>query len=404
MTRSRQQTILDQLGELTRGLRRALAADDYRAATRLAQELQTLGIQSLDRLTSRGTLRFPASNRWEDERLSREVLERLGSPAFPEPLAALLVNVLGYWAGEEAVPGIHHLLVERVQRGESTPEIDPIARSGLEALYLIGGPEAAQTLYHFQGRSFPLELRREATRFLNELGSRSVDLQFGSEDIPEPETAEEVHLIDSLRDPYCWKPAAESVGDFLRSVGRSTWIDYRKELTSVLPSQATTAVRCAFEDPSSAGSVSEQWLGCLEPAVPHFVVCLAGHELLALNPVCSFFPAGDVLEETREPVFRDWSFFKLCPGSASARFLGRLPLFRVSDAGAGPAATRSRRALRSWVSQLVMLAQEFQRRREPALMFCMAALQYRTHEELELPRSLSFPELVQAMFRSYPEG
>ena len=49
------------------------------------------------------------------------------------------------------------------------------------------------------------------------------------------------------------------------------------------------------------------------------------------------------------------------------------------------------------------LAQYFGKCRQPLLLFSMAAMQFRTHEDLDLPPRIPFSELVHSMFRSLPD-
>jgi hypothetical protein len=231
MTGTEKQTVLKRARELAERLFSALRDEDYSAAAILAEAISTAGVQSLDRLTPRGTLRFPAGNRW-DGSLTSEVLAFLQRD-LPEAVTAQLLTVLGYWAGEEAVPAIRQLLIERAQRGSpgETASINPATKSvvfelpgksrkiahrplsdarlccrvntlqnGLPALHMIGGPRSVQALREFQGEGFPDGFREDAAWFLNELGARIIDSRFGSERTPD--SAEEVLERDSLVDPY----------------------------------------------------------------------------------------------------------------------------------------------------------------------------------------------------------
>src|SRR5579859_1172935 len=114
MTGTEKQTILTRVRELAQKLFSALVDKDYGTAAGLAEAIETLGIQSLDRLMPRGTLEFPAGNRWGDSP-TRELLEHL-KHELPEPVMAPLLAILGYWAGEEAVPVIRQLVIERARR------------------------------------------------------------------------------------------------------------------------------------------------------------------------------------------------------------------------------------------------------------------------------------------------
>ena len=237
MTQTSQQTTLDEAASLAEGLLSALTGDDVESAGHLAARLRTMGIQSLRRLTPRGTLQFPAVNRL-DVRLTQVLLEQAKSRDLPETLIADILGALGYWAGGEAVAGIQELLLRRI-RGEhlSPPAADTI-RSGLFALHWIGGPQAVQVLRDFQKADIPEAIRAQANWDLNELGERIVDLMFGSESLPEPLSAEEVHCRDNLQDPYAWPAAAEALWEVLVSLSRSYWLRYEQEL-----SQASTRHR-----------------------------------------------------------------------------------------------------------------------------------------------------------------
>jgi hypothetical protein len=179
MTRSSHQFV-EYANGLAEDLLSALESRSYAQALPLADKVRTLGVQSLDQLTPRGTLEFPAANRWE-ARLTRELLDQLNSPDLPEPLTATILNALGQWAGEDAVAGIHQLLVGRLRERESSAGTAEIIRNGLYALHLIGGPQAVEVLSEFQGPDFPPQTRAQASHYLNELGGCIVDLMFGSE-------------------------------------------------------------------------------------------------------------------------------------------------------------------------------------------------------------------------------
>jgi hypothetical protein len=399
MTRTSHETALNEANQLAANLLSALDSGDHDSAARVAARLQSAGVQSLDRLTPRGTLEFPAGNRWE-ARLTGQLLDHLKSPDLPEPLTAAILNALGYWAGEEAVGGIHDLLVRHASRGDSSLAATGTIRNGLYALHLIGGAHAVQVLRDFQDPTFPPDLRAVASGYLNELGGRIVDLMFGSERLPELLSAEEVRGRDSLQDPFAWHPAAEALWAFLTSLSHSFWLNQEHELNNRYPPRAAAAIRQAFANPAPVWPDAEEWVHVLEPALPHFLVRFSPAEVMTLQPLLCFFPVKDVVAAATAHVLGSWLTVKLNPASASAKHLNQLPVFSAADGearGTGP-----RRALRSWLGEVVYLAQSFSRRKQAPLVFALAVMNYRTHEELGLLRRLSFPELVQSMFRSFP--
>lgn len=169
----------------------ALNGDDP-CAGELAGELLKLGAQSLDPLGPRGTLRFPATDRW-DSRLTDEILGLLATIPSSKPIAGATLKVLGYFAGERAVREIKSAMVRCAHVDQPSAAFDTIV-SGLFALHMIGGPHAATALREFQGKDKPPQISERAHWYLNELGSPTVDLQFGSD-----EPAEELSAVDVLR-------------------------------------------------------------------------------------------------------------------------------------------------------------------------------------------------------------
>jgi hypothetical protein len=403
MTRTSHQRVLDEANQLGEDLLSALQAGDLAAGAQLAARAQQAGVQSLERLTPRGTLEFPAGNRWEG-RLTRELLEHLKSSDLPDSLTAGILNALGYWAGGEASGPIGELLLERLRRGESSPRTIDVVRNGLYALHLIGGPEAVAVLRDFQGPAFSPEVRALAIGYLNELGGRIVDLMFGSESVSEPRSAEEVRCRDSLQDPYDWQGAALGLWEFLAALSRSYWLRHENDLSNRYPPQAGTAIRLAFGNEATFWPDSWEWVRALEPTLPHFMIRLHSDRVMTLEPALRFFPTADLLDVSATPVLGRWSLIRLHPGSASACHLDQLPLFSAPLADGEPGATSHHRVLRNWLGQLVFLAGCFGRHRQAPLVFAMAAMQYHMHEELELPRGLSFPDLLGSMFRNYPRG
>lgn len=392
MTGTEKQTVLTQVRELAGKLLSALEDEDYGTASELAEAIQTVGIQSLDRLMPRGTLEFPAGNRWGDL-LTSELLAHLKQD-LPEQLTAQLLAVLGYWAGEVAVPAIRQLLIERARRSPSVETARTI-RSGFHALHMIGGSRAVQTLCEFQREEFPEKVREDAAWFLNELGGRIEDPLFGSE--KPPESAEEVHLRDSLEDPYCWRCAAERLRDSLFSIGRRYLDKYPDAPKSVLPAKEADTVFSAFVRGSSTPWEGEL-LDVLEPIVPQFMIRWAPSELLVFSPVMCFFPNTDVVghNDMRSP--KEWSILGLLAGSTSVIYLNQLQLFEPGDLdGTGDEQVRS--VLRDWLSVPLRIAQLFGRRRHYPLVFSMAAFQHHTQSELAFGRVLSFPDLLRSMFR-----
>jgi hypothetical protein len=88
--------------------------------------------------------------------------------------------------------------------------------------------------------------------------------------------------------------------------------------------------------------------------------------------------------------------------SPSSLDLDGLALFQAAEANSADEPS-VRRALKSWTSQLVSLAQYFGKRHQTLLVFSMAAMQFRTHEELGFLPRISFADLVLSMFRSHAD-
>lgn len=392
MTGTEKQTVLARVRELAGNLLSALESGDHDAAAGLAEAIQTVGIQSLDRLMPRGTLEFPAGNRWGDS-LTGKLLEHLGH-TLPEAVTAELLAVLGYWAGEEAVPAIHQPLVKRALH--PSVETARTVRSGLHALQMIGGSRAVQALVHLQSPEFPDEVRSQAAWFLNELGGRMVDPMFGSERAPE--SAEEVRRRDSLEDPYRWRPAAERLRDYLVWVGQQCLEEYPDAPGGVLPPEEAEAVHAAFRDSPFAAMREGALVIALEPVVPRFLIRLTPFEVLALDPVASFFPSSDTEGHIELRVPRDWLRVGLLPESMSASHLDQLPLLDRSDRGAADDVD-VRGLIRDWLSVPLHLARLFGRRKQLPLVFSMAALTFRMHRELEFAREVPFGEIVRSMCR-----
>lgn len=393
MTGTEKRVVLTRVRELARNLFSALEDDDFGTAAGLAETIQTLGIQSLDRLMPRGTLEFPAGERWGDS-LTGELLKRLRHE-LPEAVTAQLLAILGYWAGEEAVPAIRQLLIERAQRPLQS-ETAQTVRNGLDALHMIGGSRAVQTLQELQRTNYPEVLRSQAEWFLNELGGRTEDPMFGS--AKALESADEVLLRDSLEDPYCWTPAAERLRDYLGSVSHRCLDEYAEVPARVLPETATEAVYAAFRESSSAAMREGVPLSALEPVVPKFLIKVAPLEVLALDPAVHFFPSSDVDGLTERHTPKDWSRLGLLPGTLSARHLDQLPLFDPGDRDVADD-SHVRALLRDWLSVPLHLARLFGRRKHFPLVFSMAAFMDHMHRELEFDHPVPFPELLQSMFR-----
>ena len=395
MTGTEKQTTLTWVREVAGRLFSALDGKDYNAAAKLADAISTAGVQSLDRLTPRGTLQFPAVNRWNDA-LTVAVLERL-KYKLPEPITAQLLTILGYWAGEAAVSTIRRLISERASP-EASVEKTRTIQNGFYALHMIGGPRAVQVLCEFQGEEFPDKVREDAAWFLNELGARIIDSRFGSEIAPD--SAEEVRRRDSLEDPYSWRCAAVGLRDYLVSVGRRYLDEYRDVPKRVLSAKEADSVSSAFaHGPSTPWE--ETVLDVLEPVVPQFMIRWAHSDLLVFDPVMCFFPNSDVVGHNELGIPKDWSILGLSAGSPSTICLNQLQLFEPSDRD-GTDDEQARSVLRDWLSVSFHLAQLFGRRRHYPLAFSMAAFQHHTQSSLAFGRVLSFPDLLRSIFRGVP--
>jgi hypothetical protein len=393
MTGTEKQTVLTQVRELARDLFSALENDDYGTAGGLAKAIETLGIQALDRLMPRGTLEFPAGDRWGYS-LTSELLEQLRHE-LPEAVTAQLLSILAYWGGQEAVPAIRQLLIERARRPHSV-ETARTVWNGLHALHMIGGSRAAQTLQDLQGTDLPTEIRSRAAWFLNELGGRIEDPMFGSQ--RRLESAQEVLRRDSLEDPYCWRPAAVRLRDYLGLVGHECLSEHPNAPRSVLSAKEADAICAAFSYSSSAAMRDGLVLNELEPVVPKFMIKLAPTEVLALDSVVGFFPSSDIEGLTELRYLKDWSRLGLVPDTMSASNLDQLSLF---DAGDRDVTDDSdvRALFRDWLSVPLHLARLFGRRRQLPRVFSMAAFTYDMRRTLGFARDEPFAEILRTMFR-----
>jgi hypothetical protein len=214
---------------------------------------------------------------------------------------------------------------------------------------------------------------------------------FGPESQAESSTAEEVRRRDRLRDPYAWQEAAEGLRLYLLEVSEPYLTKYADRLSIHVQSILRGA---------DATSERERSLGVLEPTLPQFMLRFPDSRVMVLRPAERFFPPKDVID-TEQTNWNQWSILTLNSGSESSDDLDRLPLFQVTDAN-GADRLSVRRALTGWTSQLASLAQYFGKHRQPRLVFSMAAMQFRTHLELDRRPQIPFSDLVHSMFRSLP--
>jgi hypothetical protein len=387
MTRTIHHQIFHQANHLADSLLAAIDRGDWQSATELANELWKVGVQSLESLVPRGTVQFAAGDRL-DSPFTAELIKRLKEKSLPDELAALILKALGFWAGGEAILEIPAVIQQRLPT-VGTAGAPPVLMAGLYAVHLIGGPDAVRVLRQFQDRQFPARVREAAARYLNQLGTPLVDPMFGPESDAEPVRVEEVLRRDRLHDPFAWQDAAKGLLTYLYQVSEPFWIHYQTALLE--------PVRAAVQDARDTADFDTA-AGFLEPTLPQFMLRFHDGRVMVLQPAECFFPARDVID-SQPANLNQWSILELDPQSPSSLDLDGLSLFQAAEANSadGPSV---RRALKSWTSQLVSLAHYFGQRRQTLLVFAMAAMQFRTHQELGILPRISFANLVLSLFRS----
>ena len=215
---------------------------------------------------------------------------------------------------------------------------------------------------------------------------------FGPESQTELAGAEEVRRRDRLHDPYAWQEAAEGLLRYLIDVREPYWSKY----ADTLPRPIYTLLRNAVETIDL-----KQSMGVLEPTLPRFMLRFQDNRVMVLRPAECFFRPTDV-GHSDHTYLNQWTILSLNSGSESSDDLDGLSLFQVTDANSMDRLS-IRRALKNWTSQLASLAQYFGKRHQAALVFSMAAMQFRTHAELDLIPQIPFSDLVHSMFQSFPD-
>lgn len=386
MTQTIHQQVFQNANRLADRLLATIDRGDWQSAQELANDLWKAGAQSLDPLVPRGTVQFAAGDRW-DSHFTPEFVKRLHDCSLPDDLEALLLKALGFWVGGEAIPDIA-VVIQQHTLTARTAAPSPVL-GGLYAAHLIGGPDAVRLLLEFQDQKFAATIREAAARYLNQLGTPLVDPLFGPESAGEPASRKEVLRRDRLDDPFAWQDAATGLVTYLDWVSEPYWAQHQAALAQ--PARAAIQQARDTADFATAAAV-------LEPTLPQWMLRFLDGRLLVLQPAECFFPAPEVIASTSANL-NQWSILQLDSQSPSALELEGLSLFEAGEANSADG-LRVRRALKRWTSQLVSLAQHFGKRRQPLLVFAVAAMQFRTHEELGFRPRLGFADLVVSLSRS----
>lgn len=353
MPRARSERILRQARHLAVMLLASLEKNDVREALACADQLHRTGLASLGNVAPRGSARFAASCRLRgEEDVIVELLVLLSEGEVPREAWPAVFDVLGVWAGEEAVAVIDELLRGSTGDDEETARL---MQRGFDALRSIGGERAVRALEAF-GRDRRPAVSDRASWYLGQLDAPAGDLT-SWRDEPEPASADEVAVRDSLWDPFRWREAAEKFAEYLG------WL-YRSEAKRHARTLKDAGLDVWSFDRSMKDARHD--LGeALEPAVLAGLVRLSDVRLLALAASAELFPSGDLAERRACEVPEGWVSICLTKSSPSARYLCRLelpvaPREDVWREAVGDAPSRDLFSLmRTWALRLPCLAEEY---------------------------------------------
>ena len=305
MTRTIHQTSLTQAERVADHLISAIDSSEFEVAKQLAIELWQQGVQSMESLIPRGTLRFAAGDRLDSQR-SRELAGRLKGHGLPEVVWALIVKALGFWAGSELVPEIRDIIQQRIAKEDRFEETDSMV-TALYAVHLIGGPEAVEVLREFQNEGLKLRVREAAARYLNRLGMPVIDPMFDADGFAGAASAEELRRRDRLQDPFAWQEAAAGLWKYLGFVSGPYWTEYEDTLSE----HARKLIRNAAD-----ANNFEKVPSVLERTLPEFMLRFQDNRVMVLRPMECFFPPRDLIE-SRYTDLNEWSVLKLNADSGS---------------------------------------------------------------------------------------
>jgi hypothetical protein len=410
MPRLRDERTLLSARESASGLLQALKEGHASDAKRYAERLSQVGIEALTSLSPRGTLKYAATSRLDDGKLINGLLHLLKSDKVPRNLWPACFDVLGVWAGGEAVPIVGRLLHGR--SGEPNgDDWSRILQHGFNALHMIGGPDAVRILTDFQKADLPSPIRVQASWYLNQLGARVVDFMFGSEET-EPASPEEVAVRDSLADPYHWTAACAALATFFLNLYREAWPRLKTAVEAVIPASVVEPPLLDWKRTCHLGGESvDDKIDVWESVTLAALIRFSDARLLVLDGALAFFPERDVRSKQACQSPLGWWAVLLDPSSLSARYLDRLALLRApatskawEDSLSGNLRSPDLHELiRSWVNQLPALAQQFNRRDARWLSFALAVLHDSMHKQMDWPRP-RLAETLHAWLTPYPKG
>jgi hypothetical protein len=275
---------------------------------------------------------------------------------------------------------------------------------------MIGGPHAVRILTDFQKPDLPPAIRERAGWYLNQLGDRVVDFMFGSQESA-PASLEEVAVRDSLGTPYRWMEASAALTAFLEGLCRDAWPRLRSAVEAVIPAGVLNPSRLEQKRvPETGGEGLDDEYDVWDSLTLAAVIRFSNARLLVLDGTLTLFPEQDVRSRQECKAPSGWWAALLDPSAPSALYLDRLPLLRAPANSEAWEASRSGNLgsadlhglFRSWVNQLPVLAQHFNRRDARWLALALAILHDRVHEEMHWPRP-PLPQTLHTWLAPYPK-